>query len=304
MEMPPDRSLHWQPGFPADAKLTFASLRRGRHDPTHRQETDGTLWRTALTSSGPVTFRIRQQRLDDLDIDAWGPGAGELIGSIRTELGEHDRPEDFRPAHPVLERAWSRLPGLRVPRTGRLFEALVPAILEQRVVGLDAQAAWARLVGAHGGPAPGPAPETMRVMPSPEAWAKIPIWEWRRAGVDLRRSKTVILAAWHAAKLDRAATDPARAYELMSAMSGVGVWTAAQVGHRALGDADALPIGDFHLGRMTGMALLGRPLAEREIEAFYLPWRPHRYRVVRTLELTPRSAPRRSHRPPRAQPFR
>ncbi|MGW2940035.1 DNA-3-methyladenine glycosylase family protein [Streptomyces sp. NPDC001156] len=204
----------------------------------------------------------------------------------------------------MLERAWSRLPGLRVPRTGRLFEALVPAILEQRVVGLDAQAAWARLVGAHGGPAPGPAPETMRVMPSPEAWAKIPIWEWRRAGVDLHRSKTVIVAAWHAAKLDRAATDPARAYELMSAMSGVGVWTAAQVGHRALGDADALPIGDFDLGRMTGMTLLGRPLAEQEIEAFYLPWRPHRYRVVRILELTPRSAPRRSHRAPRAEPFR
>ncbi|MER5917599.1 DNA-3-methyladenine glycosylase 2 family protein [Streptomyces sp. NPDC001982] len=304
MEMPPDHSLHWQPGFPVDAKLTFKSLRRGPHDPTHRQETDGTLWRTALTSSGPVTYRIRQQRLDDLDIDAWGPGAGELIGGIRTELGEHDRPEDFRPAHPVLKRAWSRLPGLRVPRTGRLFEALVPAILEQRVVGLDAQAAWARLVGAHGGPAPGPAPETMRVMPSPEAWAKIPIWEWRRAGVDLHRSKTVIFAAWHAAKLDRAATDPARAYELMSAMSGVGVWTAAQVGHRALGDADALPIGDFHLGRMTGMALLGRPLAEQEIEAFYLPWRPHRYRVLRILELTPRSAPRRSHRAPRAEPFR
>ncbi|QRP48632.1 DNA-3-methyladenine glycosylase [Amycolatopsis sp. FDAARGOS 1241] len=303
MEMPPDRSLHWQPGFPVDAKLTLKSLRRGRHDPTHRQEADGTLWRTALTSSGPVTYRIRQRRLDDLDVDAWGPGTDELIGSIRTELGEHDRPEDFRPAHPVLERAWSRLPGLRVPRTGRLFEALVPAILEQRVVGLDAQAAWARLVGAHGGPAPGPAPGTMRVMPSPAAWAKIPIWDWRRAGVDLHRSKTVSSAAWHAAKLDRAAADPARAYELMSAMSGVGVWTAAQVGHRALGDADALPLGDFNLGRMTGMALLGRPLAEQEIEAFYLPWRPHRYRVVRILELTPRSAPRRRHRAPRARPF-
>ncbi|MFI5613243.1 DNA-3-methyladenine glycosylase family protein [Amycolatopsis sp. NPDC051903] len=304
MDMPPDCSLHWQPGFPVDAKLTLKSLQRGRRDPTHRQEADGTLWRTALTSSGPVTYRIRQQRLDDLAVDAWGPGAGELVENIRTELGEQDRPEDFRPAHPVLERAWSRLPGLRVPRTGRLFEALVPAILEQRVVGPDARAAWARLVGTHGGPAPGPAPETMRVMPTPEVWAKIPIWDWRRAGVDLQRSKTVISAAWHAAKLDRAAAEPARAYALMSAMSGVGVWTAAQVGHRALGDADALPLGDFHLGRMTGLALLGRPLAEQEIEAFYLPWRPHRYRVVRILELTPRTAPRRSHRAPRAQPFR
>ncbi|WP_432854474.1 DNA-3-methyladenine glycosylase family protein [Amycolatopsis sp. CA-161197] len=302
--MPPDQSTHWEPGFPVDAKLTLKSLRRGRYDPTHRVEADGTLWRTARTSSGLVTYRIRQQRLDDLDVDAWGPGAEELVGNIRSELGEHDRPEEFRPGHPVLERAWKRLPGLRVPRTGRLFEALVPAVLEQRVVGLDAMAAWARLVRAHGGAAPGPAHETMRVMPSPEEWAKIPVWEWRRAGVDLQRSRTITFVSRHAAKLDRAAGDPARAYELMSLMPGVGVWTAAQVGHRALGDADALPLGDFHLGRMTGLALAGHPLADDEIEAFYRPWRPHRYRVVRILELTPGTAPRRGHRAPRAQRFR
>jgi len=304
MEARPDRSLHWQPAFLVDAKLTLKSLRRGRHDPTHREEADGSLWRTALTSTGPATYRIRQHRLDDLDVDAWGPGAGELVENMSAELGAHDHPEEFRPAHPVLERAWSRLPGLRVPHTGRLFEALVPAVLEQRVVGLDAQAAWARLLRAHGTPAPGPAPEPMRVMPSPEAWAKIPIWDWRRAGVDLQRSRTVMLTARHAGKLERAAADPARAYRLMSAMPGVGVWTAAQVGHRALGDADALPLGDFDLGRMTGLALAGRPLADEEVEAFYLPWRPHRYRVVRVLELTPRAAPRRSHRAPRARPFR
>jgi 3-methyladenine DNA glycosylase/8-oxoguanine DNA glycosylase len=185
-----------------------------------------------------------------------------------------------------------------------VFEAFVPAVLEQRVVSLDAQAAWARLLRAHGTPAPGPAPAAMRVVPPPGVWARIPIWDWRRAGVDLQRSKTVVLAARHAGKLERAAADPARAYRLLSAMPGVGVWTAAQVGHRALGDADALPIGDFDLGRMTGLALAGRPLADEEVEAFYRPWRPHRYRVVRVLELTPRIAPRRSHRAPRARPFR
>jgi 3-methyladenine DNA glycosylase/8-oxoguanine DNA glycosylase len=304
MDARPDRSLHWQPAFPVDAKLTLKSLRRGRPDPTHREEPDGSLWRTALTSTGPVTYRIRQHRLDDLDVDAWGPGAGELVENIPAELGAHDHPEDFRPAHPVLERAWRRLPGLRVPRTGRVFEAFVPAVLEQRVVSLDAQAAWARLLRAHGTPAPGPAPAAMRVVPPPGVWARIPIWDWRRAGVDLRRSNTVALAARHAGKLERAAADPARAYRLLSAMPGLGVWTAAQVGHRALGDADALPLGDFDLGRLTGLALAGRPLADEEVEAFYRPWRPHRYRVVRALELTPRIAPRRGHRAPRARPFR
>ncbi|MER6678900.1 hypothetical protein [Streptomyces sp. NPDC000983] len=79
----------------------------------------------------------------------------------------------------------------------------------------------------------------------------------------------------------------------------MGVRTAAQVGHRALGDADALPLGDHHLGTLTGVALLGRPLHDDEIE----PFRPHRHRVLRFLELTPGAAPRRGPRSPRAGPL-
>lgn len=147
MLQPPDESLHWQPGFPIDARQTLAALRRGHHDPTHRITPDRALWRTALTSTGPVTYRIRQQRLDDLSIDAWGPGARELVDTIPIELGAGDHPELFRPNHPFLQRALRRMPGLRVPCTGRLFEALVPAIIEQRVVGLDAEAAFTRSCG-------------------------------------------------------------------------------------------------------------------------------------------------------------
>ncbi|MFE0675680.1 DNA-3-methyladenine glycosylase family protein [Streptomyces sp. NPDC058867] len=303
MPQPPDRSVRWQPGFPVDAGLTLRSLRRGPYDPTHREETDGSLWRTALTASGPVTYRVRQRRLDDLHVDLWGPGAAELADSVRRELGEEDRPELFRPRHPVLRRAVHRLPGLRVPRTGRLFEALVPAVLEQRVVGLDAAASFARLVRTYGGPPPGPAPEGMRLPPTPEAWRTVPSWEWRRAGVDLHRSATVVAAARHAARLERAADDPERAYAVLANLTGVGVWTAAQVGYRALGDADALPLGDYHLATLTGVALLGRPLHDDEVEPFYEPFRPHRYRVVRLLELTPGAAPRHGPRAPRAGPL-
>ncbi|MDL2080557.1 DNA-3-methyladenine glycosylase 2 family protein [Streptomyces sp. GXMU-J15] len=303
MPEPPDRSVRWQPPFPVDAALTLSALRRGRHDPTHRLEPDGTLWRTALTASGPVTYCIRQHRPDDLRVDAWGPGADRLADSVRRELGEQDRPDLFHPEHPVLRAAVRRLPGLRVPRTGRLFEALVPAVLEQRVVGVDAFASFARLVRRYGAPPPGPAPEGMRVPPSPETWRTVPSWEWRSAGVDLHRSATIVEAARHAARLEAAADDPARAYAVMAHLPGVGVWTAAQVGHRALGDADALPLGDYHLATMTGVALLGRPLADDEVEPYYERFRPHRYRVVRLLELSPGAAPRHGPRAPRAGPF-
>ena len=305
MEQPADRTVHWQPDFPVNARLTLASLRHGPRDPTHRVEPDGTLWRTALTGTGPVTYRIRQHRLNDLAIEAWGPGAAELADGIRDELGVRDHPEEFQPEHPLLRQAQRRLVGLRVPATGRLFEALVPAVIEQRVVGRDAMAGWNRLVRIHGtpAPAPGPAPAGLLIPPSPETWQQIPSWDWRQAGVDLQRSRTVIRAADRAARLGRAAADPAAAYRLMASMPGVGPWTAAQVGHRALGDADAVPFGDYHLGQMTGIALLGRPLEDDEIEGFYEQWRPHRYRVFRLLELTPGAAPRRAPRAPRNRPM-
>jgi hypothetical protein len=265
MHQPPDRSLHWQPGFPVDAKLTLAALRRGHHDPTHRVEPDGTLWRAALTGSGPVTYRIRQQGLKELHIDAWGPGAAQLIDNIPTELGATDHPELFHPDHPVLQQALHARPGLRVPRTGRIFEALVPAIIEQRVVGLDAKAAFTRLVRANGTRPPGPAPDGMRVPPTPKAWTSSPSWEWRRAGVDLHRSRTLIQATHHAVRLEQTSDEPHRSYTLLAKLPGIGPCTAAQVGHRALGDADALPLGDYHLGRMTGTALLGHPLGETRL---------------------------------------
>jgi 3-methyladenine DNA glycosylase/8-oxoguanine DNA glycosylase len=302
MEQPPDRSVHWQPDFPVDARLTLGTLGHGGRDPAHRAGPDG-LWRAARTGTGPVSYRVRQERLDDLVIDAWGPGAAELADSIRDELGARDRPEEFQPEHPVLRRAQRRLVGLRVPATGRLFEAIAPAIITQRVVGADAVASWARLVRTHGEPAPGPAPSGLRLPPSPEAWQRIPVWDWRQAGVDQQRSRTVVQAARQAARLDRTAGDPEAAYRLMAALPGIGPWTAAQVGHRALGDADALPIGDYHLGGVTGIALLGRPLEDDEIEDFYEQFRPHRYRVFRLLNLTPGAAPRRAPRAPRNRPL-
>lgn len=304
VEQPPDHSVHWQPAFPVNARLTLGDLRRGHRDPTHRVEPDGTVWRTARAVTGPVTYRIRQQRLDDLLIDVWGPGAAELADGIRDELGARDHPEEFQPDQPLLRRAQRRLVGLRVPRTGRLFEAIVPAVIEQRVVGKDAFAGWSRLVRTHGEPAPGPAPAGMRVPPSPDAWAKVPSWDWRQAGIDLQRSRTIVRTARQADRLDRTAADSEAAYRLMATLPGIGPWTAAQVGHRALGDADALPLGDYHLGRLTGVALLGRPLPDDEVEAFYEQWRPHRYRVVRLLELTPGAAPRRAPRAPRNRPLR
>jgi 3-methyladenine DNA glycosylase/8-oxoguanine DNA glycosylase len=291
----------YEPPYPVNARLTLSVLRHGGGDPCHRKATDGSQWRASRMASGPVSYRITQTDLRRITTRAWGAGAAELLDGLPDLLGGRDHPETFVPAHPLLADAHRRHVGLRVPATGRVLESLIPAVLEQKVIGLDAAAAWRRLVTRFGEPAPGPGPDGLRLAPDAEGWLAIPSWAWHQAGVDGRRVQAARVCASYAAKLERAAAsspaDPAEVYRLLTALPGVGVWTAAQVGQRALGDPDALPLGDYHLASDAGWALTGQKLDEEAVEAFFEPWRPHRWRVVRLLELSPGGqAPRRGPR--------
>lgn len=274
---------------PVDLASTLSPLRRGRFDPCHRREPDGAVWRTSLLPSGAVTYRLRQIDASVVDTRAWGPGAEELETYLPGLVGEDDagRADDFAPTHPKLAEAHRRFPNLRIVRTGRVLEALVPAILEQRVHGVAAQASWRRLVTKFGTPAPGPAPDGMRVPPSAEVWRRIPSWEFHHANVDPQRAKTIVACARVADRLEETvAMDRLDAYRRLRAVPGVGLWTAAEVAQRALGDADALSVGDFHLASVVGWSLLGRPLDDEGMVEYLADLRPHRYRAIRLLEIS------------------
>ena len=283
----------WRPQVPVDVRRTLSPLRRGRGDPTHRVTDDGAVWRTSLMPSGPVTCRLVQRSLQEISAQAWGPGGPELVAGLPDLLGGRDLAEDFEPRHPLLADTVRRVPGVRIPRTGRVVEALVPAVLEQKVTGRQARDAFRRLVLRHGDPAPGPAPEGMRVPPSPSAWRHIPSWEWHRAGVEPQRSRTICLAMRVAPRLEQVVgMTPAEAERRLRAVPGLGAWTVAEIAQRALGDSDALSVGDYHLSEFVGWALLGRPLDDDGMVALLEPWRPHRYRVVRLLETSGVAKPR------------
>ena len=283
----------WRPRLPVDVRRTLAPLRRGTADPTHRVTEDGAVWRTTLLPGGPATMRLTQRGLHEVTCEAWGAGAAEAVAGVADLLGGRDDPAGFEPRHPLLAEAHARHPGLRVPRTGRVVESLVPAVLEQKVTGKEARASFRRLVLAHGSPAPGPAPEGMRVPPSADTWRRIPSWEWHRAGVGPQRSRTVCLAMRYAARLEEAVgLDREDAARRLSAVTGIGAWTVAEVAQRALGDADALSVGDYHLSQYVGWSLAGRPLDDDGMVELLEPWRPHRYRVVRLLEVSGASKPR------------
>lgn len=286
--------------WPVDVARTLRPLQRGPWDPCHRS--DGlAVWRTSRMDSGPVTYRLTQDGTHGARCLAWGPGAGELVERAPALLGAEDDPSGFSPGHPALVEAHRRLPALRIPRTGRVLESLVPAVLEQRVHSVAAFASWRRLVTRFGDRAPGPAPEGMRVPPSAATWRTVPSWEFHRANVDPGRARTVVRCAQVAESLERLVGEkPAEARRKLRTIPGVGVWTAAEVAQRAFGDADALSVGDYHMATVVGWSLLGRPLDDAGMIEYLEPLRPHRYRAVRLLTETGGHArvPKRGPRTP------
>ncbi|WP_067695340.1 DNA-3-methyladenine glycosylase family protein [Nocardia jejuensis] len=269
-----------------DLAATVTPLRRGFGDPCHRETSDGAHWHASRMPSGPVTFRLRQADRCAVDARAWGPGAEEFLERLPAMLCLREDLTDFVPEHPKVAEAHRLNPGLRMLRTGLVWEALVPAVLEQKVHTVTAHASWRKLVWRYGTPAPGPAPDGLRVMPDAETWRHIPSWVYHRANVGPQRSKTIVLAARIAPKLEEAATlSHADAARRLCTVPGIGVWTAAEIAQRAFGDPDALSVGDFHLAATVGWTLLGKPIDDDAMVELLEPLRPHRYRAVRLLGL-------------------
>ncbi len=273
--------------FPGAANFghTLAPLRRGPGDPCFQVPGDGTIWRTSLLPTGSVAARISRVAPHAAHCVAWGSGAQEFVEMLPALLGLEDDASDFVPRDPTVAAAHRRVPHLRLGRTGLVLEALIPAVIEQRVPGADAFRSWRVLVSKYGTPAPGPAPAGMRVPPSAEVWRNIPSWEFHRANVDPRRAQTVVTCARRAAALERLVSRPAtQAREALTSLPGVGEWTAAETAQRAFGDADAVSVGDYHIPKMIGWTLLGRPVVDAVMLELLEPMRPHRHRVVRLLE--------------------
>ncbi len=284
-----------------DLRRTLGIHRRGPGDPSLRFEASGSAWRASRTPEGPVTLFL-EARDGVLRARGWGPGSAWALARVEGLAGLDDDPAALVPRHPAVERAAGRLRGLRIGRSGNVLEALVPAILEQKVIGEEARRAWVGLVRRYGEDAPGP--PGLRLPPTPETLAGLPYYAYHPFGVEQRRADLIRAVSRSAPRLEALVGeasapdgDPARAYGVLRRFPGIGPWTAAEVGIRAFGDADAVSLGDFHLPSMVSWALAGEPRGtdQRMLELLE-PYRGQRGRVLRLLELSGGGPPRRAPR--------
>lgn len=285
--MHPDAQVRFELRGPLDLFLSLAPLGGG----AWLRRAGGEVWRATRTPDGPATMQIRPQG-EALEVLAWGAGAQWSVAHAPALCGMEDDPGAFRPAHPMLARLHRQHRGLRLTRTLAVFEALVPTVLAQLVTSEEARASYRALVAAFGEPAPGPM--SMTVPPSPKTLAGLPYWSFHRFGIERRRAEVIIRAARSANRLEETlAMDMPSAYSRLQAFPGIGPWTAAKVAAVALGDPDAVPLGDYHLPHSIGYALEGtaRSTDERMLELLE-PYRGQRGRVIRLITLAGVAAPR------------
>lgn len=276
--------------FEVDAALTLGPLRHGPHDPTIRFE-GAVAWWATHTPHGPATLRLAPGRAG-WRAAAWGPGAAWIVSQVPRLLGSDDDPGALllRPG-PLRDLAAS-LAGVRFGRSDRVLASLVPAVIEQKVTGLEAQRAYRRLVLRFGEPAPGPG--GLWLAPPAGTLASLAYFDLHPLGLEQRRAATLIRAAQAADRLETAAGLPAaEALAWLRTVSGVGPWTAAETARAAFGDPDAVSLGDFHLPHLVCWAMAGEPRGDdaRMLELLE-PYRGQRARLVRLLELSGIRAPR------------
>jgi 3-methyladenine DNA glycosylase/8-oxoguanine DNA glycosylase len=277
---------------PLDLRRTLAPLSHGPGDPTIRLA-QGRAWWATRTVDGPATIALARS-VGGVTAEAFGPGAERALENVPVLLGFGRDREPIPAGHPLVDQLVRRMDGVRIPRTGAVLESLVPAILEQKVTGQEAHRAWSGLIRIHGERAPGPPEWRLRLPPSPAILAGLPYYAYHPFGIEQRRAELIrrisARANWFEAIVDIPLVD---AYARLTAVPGIGPWTAAEVAVRALGDDDAVSVGDFHLPNLVAFALAGeaRGTDARMLELLE-PYRGQRARVVRMLELSGIRAPR------------
>jgi 3-methyladenine DNA glycosylase/8-oxoguanine DNA glycosylase len=290
--IPPDATLTLDLDAPVDLAGSLGPLVRGHGDRTIRIARDRAWW-TTRTREGAATVAVTAAAPCRLRADAWGPGAEVAIRRVPGLFGR-STDELVDTADPRIAALAKRRPGVRVLRTGAVLESLIPAILEQKVTGTEAHRTFHGLVRRYGEPAPGPAELGLRVFPTPSTLAALPYWAFHPLGLERRRADLIRAIARDATTFEGLVDGPLEtAYARLRSIPGIGPWTAAEVGVRALGDVDAVSVGDFHLPHLVAYALAGEPRAtDARMLELLEPYRGRRALVVRLLELSGMQAPR------------
>jgi 3-methyladenine DNA glycosylase/8-oxoguanine DNA glycosylase len=291
-----------RPAFAVNLRRTLRAIGHAGLDPTVRFA--GDVGHVGLRTPDGAARLVLRPVDPEIEATAWGPGAAWALDHADDIAGCNDRDDGFAPVGPDGDRRvadwWLRFRDARLPRTGLVAQAVLAMIPGQRVRTEDAARSYQAMVRAWGEPAPGPEEPRVWVPPAAADVAAQPYYAFHPFGIERRRAEIMRRVAASASRLDALAApgvDPAEARHRLQVLPGVGAWTANSAAMFALGDADAVPVGDLHFKRMVCWALAHDPDGtDDKMLELLAPYIPHRARVLRLIMLAGVNRPSRPRR--------
>jgi AraC family transcriptional regulator of adaptative response / DNA-3-methyladenine glycosylase II len=179
--------------------------------------------------------------------------------------------------------------GLRVPGTLDGFELAVRAVLGQQITVAAARTLAQRLVQQFGEPIATPYPALSRLFPTAQTLAGASADALGTLGVVRQRQRAIQALAMAVASGQlrlTAGADVQATVAQLTALPGIGDWTAQYIAMRALRWPDAFPAADVALHKVLGVQGDAHPA--RAAEARSQAWRPWRsYAVLRAWSVLP-----------------
>ncbi len=236
-------------------------------------------WSTR-TPDGTATLLMRRISPTRLEAEAWGEGTEWMLNQAPLLAGSEDNIEGFEPP-PQLRDLWRRKPFL-LGRTDRPWDAVVAGILGQKVQGVAALRSRRLMARRFGDPAPGPNPGW--ILPSAETVAQMAYHDFHKVDVERKRADTIIRAAKELRRIPNltSSRSTAEVKARLEHIRGIGIWTSNMITASVMGDADAVPVGDYHFPNTVAWHLAQEPRADdpRMLELLE-PYAGHRWRIIR-----------------------
>ena len=228
-------------------------------------------------ASPRLAVTIEGESLSPPEVDAAREQVARLLGADQDLTAFYSHAA----ADPVLADLVQTFYGMHLPRASSVFEALTQAILGQQLAATVARIIRALLIETYGGSRTFNG-QLHYAFPRPAAIAGASVDDLR--ALKLSRRKAEYLQGIARAELDTPGgldglerLPDAEAVRELTALRGVGKWTAQWVLVRALGRPDAFPVGDLALRRIVSRLYFGgQPLTDEQLEEFSHRWSPHR----------------------------
>ncbi len=272
-------TMPYRPPYDWDRMLAFF---QGRAIPGVEWVGDGVYRRTIRLSTTRGTIAVwHAQKGHALELEVCLTDSRELMRVVARARRMFDLDANPRAIHQTLiqdrllaERI-RKTPGLRLPGSWDPFETAVRAVVGQQISVKGAVSQLGHIARLFGVPYDGAGkPHLTRLFPDA---AEMLAGDMAAIGMPRKRKETLRQIAQHifsgSLQLDTVG-DLSRFVDSMTAIPGIGEWTANYVAMRALGEPDAFPASD--LGIMKALQVGDIRPTVRQVTARADAWRPWR----------------------------